>query len=464
MAERAASTLTTIATCLDQASSALGFPIAALGGEPIVASLLSELDTYFPSAFAAIRSPLSSWHGENVQNRIVLCTPPNQATLSTGEEQSYRALCESLHIDPPKLVHWLYAAIALYHAGAHGKALVLMPQTSLSRSAWRMGQQDFIDNRLIEAVVALPDVISVVTDEPQQPQPHRLQTTAYDSLVVLSHPESRRFEHRIAFVLPGEIELLASANHCPKSDEILIPYENVVENGYLLTPFRYRDEQPVVSHGVRLGDVARVTRGVPKARLKAIRRLATSSLGGLEPAPDGCAPIAYLTSKDFEHGYDYCHLAHINMRPSSTFFTAQDLQAANIASHADECVLLSRTGSPFKACHLSQKALLHDAGAYLVADNLYRIKPGPKIDADYLLAFLTSTPGQRALSRIATSSTSMQQISPNDLRGMLVPLPPKWQQLDIAAQYREQLDHIADMERQRISLAAERDSWFQQDI
>lgn len=461
MAERAANTLTTIATCLDQASSVSGLPIATLGDARITASLLTELLSYLPSTPTTITLPFSSWCGDSPHDQIVLCIPPNQVTLSADEDQSCLAMCESLHITPPRLTHWLYAAMALCHAGAHGKALVLMPQTSLSRSAWRMGQQDFIDNRLIEAVVALPEAISAVTDELQQPQPHRSQTTSYDALVVLSHPENRKFDNRIAFVLPGETELLAGEHRRPKPAEFLTPYEQVVRNGYLLTPFRYREERPAISHGVRLRDVARITRGVPKARLREIRQLASTSPGGLEPAPDGCAPIAYLTSKDFEHGYDYCHLSLTGARPSSAFFAAQDLKVANIASYDDECILLSRTGSPFKACRLGQRALLHEAGAYLVADNVYRIKPGPELDADYLLAFFVSDPGQQALSRIATSSTSMQQISPNDLRDMLIPLPPKKRQLDIAVRYREQLDRVADMERQRRSLAAERDSWFQ---
>lgn len=464
MAEHTASILTTIASCLDQASTISRLPIAVLGDESVTASLLSELPSPPASVHETIRHPLSSWHGNNTQSHIVFCVPPSQATLSKDEERACRTLCKNLHIGLPGLVHWLYATIALYHAGAGGKALVLMPHTSLSRSAWRMGQRDFIDSRFIEAIIALPDAISVVTDQPQQPQPHRLQNTAYGALIALSHPESRKLKNQIAFVLPGEIELLASTGRHPKLAEMLIPYESVVKNGYLLTPFRYRDEQPAIPHGVRLRDVACVTRGVSKARLREIRRLAVSSLGGLEPTSDGCAPIAYLTSKDFEYGYDYCHLAHTNVHPASSFFAAQDLKAANIASHSDDCILLSRTGSPFKVCRLSQKALSHEAQAYLVADNVYRIKPGPEIDADYLLAFFASTPGQQALSRIATSSTSMQQISPNDLRDMLIPLPPKKLQLDIAARYREQLDCIADMERQRLSLAAERDSWFKLEI
>ena len=179
-----------------------------------------------------------------------------------------------------------------------------MPQTSLSRSAWRMGQQDFVDHRLIEAVVALPDTISAVVDDPRQPSGHRPDTVVYDSLVMLNDAEIRSFADRIAFISPHEVNRLTKEKHLANLDDTLIPYESVVSNGYLLTPLRYRASRPTFPNGVRLREVATVTRGVPKVRLRDLRLLTVSSIGGLEPTVDSDSPVAYLTSKDFEHGYD----------------------------------------------------------------------------------------------------------------------------------------------------------------
>ena len=449
-----------IAACLQSASRATGLPIAVLDGGPIAASILPDVLPYLPAHPSSISYHHSASERDVSKSRIVLCIPPYYMTLSDDGEESCLALCEALQIRLPRLTNWLYAAVALHSAGSQGKAMVLMPQTSLSRSAWRMGQQDFIDRKLVEAIVALPGTISTVADDPQQPPQHRLNTVAYDTLVILSRPESRPSPDRISFVLPNEIDLFVNRKHESNSAEMSVAYEDVIANGYLLTPLRYRENRPTFSDSVRLGDVATITRGIPKARLRELRSLAVSSLGSLEPVSDSSAPVAYLTSKDFVHGYDYCRLAQTGMHPSSLYFATQDLKNIGITPFADDGILLSRTGTPFKACRLGCASFAHQTGAYLVADNLYRIQPSSDLDADYLLAFLSSAPGQQALSRTANSATTMQQISPNDLRDMHIPLPSIKQQRDIATRFQAQLDRIADMERQRAELVAERDGWF----
>ena len=449
-----------IAACLMSASVVTELPITTLDSGHIAASILPDVLPHLPSRPDSICRPFGAQRDKDSQSRIVLCIPPDQMALSPDDESSCHALCDTLHIRPPHLTYWLYAAIALYNAGPRGKAMVLMPQTSLSRSAWRMGQKDLVDRKLIEAIVALPDTITAVADEPHQPPQHRPHTVTYDTLVILSHPENRAAASQITFVLPGEIDQFANGQYDLRSTDMSISYDDIVENGYLLTPFRYRKNQPRFSNGIRLGDVATVTRGVSKARLRALRQLTTSSPDGLEPAPDGSAPVAYLTSKDFEHGYDYCHLAQTGMHLSPSYFTAHDLECAGVARFTDDSIVLSRTGTPFKSCHLGCASFAHQVEAYLIADNLYRIQPTSDLDADYLLAFFSSASGQQTLSTTANSATTMQQISPNDLRDMLIPLPPIERQRDIAARYRKQLDRIADMERQRAVLAAERNQWF----
>lgn len=461
MSAHSSSALTAIANCLAHAINITGLPAATIDSGSIAASLSVDLLPHLPSQTELIHQPFDGKEDDGSQNRIVFCIPPNQTTLSVDAEHACSLMCEALQIGTPRLTHWLYAAVALYHAGPRGKAFMLIPQTSLSRSAWRMGQQGFIDNKLVEAIVALPESIIMTVDDPQQPQQHRLNTVVYDTLAILSRPKSRTSPNQIAFVLPNEITRFTNGNRENHSSEMFVPYETIIENGYLLTPFRYREERPSFHNSVRLRNVATIVRGISKARLREIRQLTASSLDGLEPTPDGESPVAYLTSKDFVHGYDYCHLAHAGAYPSPSYFASRDLEANGIASFTENCVLLSRTGAPFKACRLGRESFSYQAGAFLVADNLYRIQPTPDLDADYLLAFLASTPGQQALSRIANSATTMQQISPNDLRDMLIPLPPIEQQNEVAAQYRKQLDRIADLERQRASLALERDRWFQ---
>lgn len=456
--------LPAIAACLSNASNVAGLPIAVLDSGHIAASILTDLLPYLHARPVSIRRPFGAEQNDESKNLIMLCIPPHQVKLSDAEEKACRTLCDTLQIRLPSLTHWFYAAVALYHAGPQGKAMVLMPQTSLSRSAWRMGQQDFIDRKLIEAVVTLPGTITAIADEPCQPLQYRTNTVVYDTLVILSQPENRISADRITFVLPSEIDCFVDEKRCPNETDMTVSYEDVLNNGYLLTPFRYRESRPVFSDSVRLRDVATITRGVSKTRLRELRHLSVSSLGSLEPTPDGNTPIAYLTSKDFEHGYDYCHFNRSDALPSSLYFAAKDLEAKGMVGFSDDGILLSRTGTPFKACRLGCASFTRQVGAYLVADNLYHIQPTSALDADYLLAFFASAPGQLALSRSANSATTMQQISPNDLRDMLIPLPSLEKQRAIAARYRKQLDCIADMERQRDELANERNRWFTREM
>ncbi|WP_158095306.1 restriction endonuclease subunit S [Collinsella sp. An2] len=452
--------ISAITTCLEHAAQLEKRPINIIDPAGIVAGILPALLPFLPEPPEIIRAPFNKSRAKESTGRIVLCVPPVQETLSASDESVYRTICTALEIKPPRLTFWLFAALALYFAGPKGIAMVLMPQTALSRSAWRMGQQDFIDHRLIEAVIALPDTISAAMDDPYQPPQHRPSTVAYDSLVILSRPENRAFADSIAFILPDEVDRLASGKRFADQSDMLIPYEDVKNSGYLLTPLRYRGYRPTFSNGVRLRDVATVTRGIPKTRLRGIRLLTVSSLGSIEPTLDNNAPVAYLTSKDFEHGYDYCHLTFAGMHLSSSFFAAKDLETINVSPITTDNILLSRTGAPFKVCRLGRESFEHPASAYLIADNLYCIQPKPRLNPDYLLAFLSSTLGQQALCRTANSATTMQQISPNDLRDMFIPLPPITEQHDIANRYLTQLNEIAEMKHRRAELNAERDRWF----
>lgn len=460
MTVTANNSISTIATRLELAAQLDKRHVSVIDPAGIIASILPALLPSLPEPPKIIKSPFSESRDDESIGRIVLCVPPAQETLSASDEPTYRAICTELEIKPPRLTFWLFAALALYFAGPKGIAMVLMPQTALSRSAWRMGQQDFIDRRLIEAVVALPDTISAAVDDPHQPPQHRPSTVAYDSLVILSRPENRTFADSIAFILPSEVNRLASGKQFTSQNDMLVPYEDVKNNGYLLTPLRYREYQPTFSNGVRLRDVATVTRGVPKTRLRGIRLLTVSSLGSIEPTLDNNAPVAYLTSKDFEHGCDYCHLASAGMYPSSSFFATKDLEPINVSPITTDSILLSRTGTPFKACRLGCKSFEHPANAYLIADNLYCIQPESHLNPDYLLAFFSSALGQQTLCRTANSATAMQQISPNDLRDMFIPLPSIEQQRDIANRYLNQLNEIAEMKHRRAELDTERDRWF----
>ena len=90
------------------------------------------------------------------------------------------------------------------------------------------------------------------------------------------------------------------------------------------------------------------------------------------------------------------------------------------------------------------------------SDNLFFAALEDELYARFLLAYLSSKDGQTKLAEIA-HGTALVQISPKDLRGMSVPVPPKADQERHAQAYEKKQqayeDALAACERHAASKA-----------
>lgn len=417
--------------------------------DPTTSALLPALEELGLSVQRLANQPETEEAGDD--SRIVFCAPPHQHIFDEGEKNVLLASCDTLGIMPPGQTVWAYAAVALSRAGTHGRAVLLMPNSSLSRAAWRMGQRGFVDQRLIEAVISLPHPISVTLGVMTDGRIERSSVVSYDAIVVLGHNSE-------GIVFAGDAAKLAGSDNLPPRT----PYERVIESGYLLNPSWYQPAPATIPNGVKLGSVARVTRGVAKSRLRTIAPLSRSSLGTIEEPRDGTDPVAYLTSRDFSHGLDYCEANPAHALPSATYYACSDIASAGATRSVEACVLLSRTGQPFKTCRISPSAFEFQVSAYIVADNLYKIEPSPELDPDYLLAYLSSATGQDALALLANSSVTTHQISPNDLREMTLPLPPLEEQQELARCFLASQEQLLELSQRQSEILSQRDTLIEE--
>lgn len=380
--------------------------------------------------------------------QLVLCVAPSQHALTPLEEQTLDSACGALGINAPRHAAWALAALALAHAGIRGKAVILMPRTNLSRTAWRMGQRTLVDARFLETVATLPAPIRIPDAQGSTGMsagdPERL-----DALVVLS-----KDNEAVTFV---DIESSNGADDARKAQPFQrsASYGEIIASGYLLNPSWYRSH-PSRIEGIRLGSVAKIVRGVSKSYIR-----------DLEPVPMSCAGtkgtrrlVPYLTSRDFEHGIDYCELSAAYEAPRALCFDSDAINVPDAKRITGPSILLSRTGLPFKVCRFEATCLECDSDSYIIADNLYRIEPSPKLDPDYLLAYLASSQGQQALERVGSGAASMRQISPNDLRDMLIPLPGLEEQRAIAQTYLAIQVRQIELMLQERALIEERNALF----
>jgi len=88
----------------------------------------------------------------------------------------------------------------------------------------------------------------------------------------------------------------------------------------------------------------------------------------------------------------------------------------------------------------------------LLLQRVARLRPGPKIDADYLYAFMHTQRFRSAMSG-HSQSLGVPHVSPRQVASVPIPLPPLDEQRQIAARLHEQL---AEIDRAKAALNAQR--------
>lgn len=316
---------------------------------------------------------------------------------------------------------WVFNLLLCDLVQDEGKAIGIMA----SGSAWNHMDMPirryFVERGLIECVIALPSRLFTTTNIPT-------------SLIVLSHgnrsvrlidaenicQQGRRQNEFSA----EDIQIIAAAQTLDSLYSRVIGLEELRENEYNLSLSCYSDDGIEWENGVLFEEIIKsITRGAP---------CTASQLD--EMVSDQVTDLQYLMLSNIQEGV---------IEENLPYLAAMDPKYEKYCLK-NNSLLISKNGYPYKIA----VARVKEGQRILANGNLYIIEiDEKKADPYYLKAFFESKQGMAALKKISVGTT-IANIGVDKLKKLVIPLPSMEKQEQIAQNYQETLDQIADLKRQ----------------
>ena len=273
---------------------------------------------------------------------------------------------------------WLFNSLMVDMLSEDGKAVGIMTNGSTWNQSDSAIRSYFIENGLIECVIALPARLFA-------------GITIATSMIVFSREN---------------ISLIIKATKSNSDISMYVSAEQLRDNDYVLSMNRYIVHD--VADGMAFGDVIkRITRGA-QLNAKALDEITTTVPTDMQ----------YLMLANIKNGLidkkndKYC-----------------------LSNH---CLILSKNGYPYKIAVAEVK----EGQRILGNGNLYIIElDEEKADPYYLAAFFGSEQGTAALRSITVGAT-IPNIGVEQLTKLVIPIPPIEKQKEIADKYKTVKDEI----------------------
>lgn len=319
---------------------------------------------------------------------------------------------------------WLFATSVINNLKSNGKAVIIMSPNATFGIPSQNIRKYFVENGLIEAVIALPCNLMASTSISVM-----MLLLSYKNKYVSFVDASKIFtagRRKNTLSFENINYILESVNTDSKISKT-ISNEVIAENNYELNPQKYVSKSPVIKDGTAFSNVIEnIIRG---AQIKAdeLDKLVTSEETGFQ----------YIMLNDIQDGIVEENLPNIKMLDTK-------YEKYCISGSA---FIISKIGPSFKTAYIKT-----DVGnKILVNGNMYIIRLKTSIiNPIFLKAFIESEAGQNQL-RSLCSGSALPTISPESLKKMIIPLPDIKIQDRIAAKYSEKLDEIKKL---RIQLKA----------
>lgn len=310
---------------------------------------------------------------------------------------------------------WIYNMLMSDLLTKNGKAIGIMT----NGSTWNMIdapiRKYFVENGLIESVIALPaklfDYTSIAT-----------------SMIILSHgnkgvrlvdaSDLYTAGRRTNELTESDIEKIADMMNVDSVKSAFIDKENLRENDYVLNINRYSLNYKTKNEVVSFETVIkRITRGAP---------LSAKQLDSISsPVP---TTYQYLMLSNIQNGIISSDLPYLK--------TIDNNNKKYCLSN--RCLLLSKNGYPYKIA----VAEIEKNQKIMANGNLYIIEiDEEKVNPYYLAAFFGSESGTAALKSITVGAT-VPNIGVDQLKKLIIPLPPMEKQKEIADCYQQTKDEI----------------------
>ena len=326
---------------------------------------------------------------------------------------------------------WAYCQLVVDSLTADGRAVAILTPSALYNMVDRRVREHFVENGLIEAVVALPKGLFIGTGIPTE-------------LVVFSHGnESVRFvdardlgsKGRPCFLGDSDVDEILARLSSDGDASILVEISAIAERDFNLQPERYLWSDIKVSNGMRLGDVSKAIARGYNVRSDA---LADESEGN-EDNP------SYLSITDIEDGEV--------RRPLKKIEKDADVLANHLLHDGDIVIArMALEGGSFKVAAVDvdgDERIVPSQNFYVVTVDKKRVSPV------FVAGFLNSDVGQELLSR-TTAGEAVRNITTDGLRDLVVPVPAMSDQQDMAERYQAKLR----LERARMEAA----SFFESEV
>lgn len=393
------------------------------------------------AAIAGIRAEILGKHIRIHHDDVIFALAKQRARFDKiflnyplGLKITDRAAVEEILKNKPYLgknrtYDWIFIDNALKNLKEGGKAVVVVPLGLLWNSADKDKREYFVKNGYIESVILLPE--NMFTPAPS------IQT----ALIVLS-----RGNH--------EVRLVDASHEFEKSRHTKA---NIFSENNLRTILMELSRDSVTSLSVSLGEIQEKHYNLSfKSYRSGLKRFASGrQLAEIADIFRGGVVTGSLSGEITEKGIRMLKLSDMNNGMINKHLQAmpEDLYNEKMPYLEYGDIVVSRSASPCKValCDEVSSADLR----IIPSGNLFIVRPKTEnVDPNYLLAFLLSDDGIKALDYAATGTT-VKTISIASLKELIVPVPDMKTQKIISEEIRSAQTEVA-VYKQKIRKAEEK--------
>ena len=351
------------------------------------------------------------------------------------EGKEYAMQLEQRGLSIPKRNYsydWLFSKVIDDCISDKGKAVGIMTQGACFNSTDKTLRQYFIEEGLIEAVIALPQKMFIDTSVPRV---LIIFSKGNKNIRFVDASDLYRKGRRQNEFSKEHIKAIIEATKRDSNISRTITPDELARDNYIISPKKLLAKPVKIKNAVKFGDlILNITRGT-HINADDIDSISSETPTGYQ----------YMMLRDIQDGVindNLPYIKHIEPRLDRYCIASGDL-------------LLSKNGAPFKVAIFDRPI----STKVLATGNLFIIKlDETRIRPLYLKAFLDSDLGNALLDSISVG-TAFPVIQVDALRNMMVPCPPLEEQQQLENNYLRNLNSIRSLKTQ-LSEAIEKSKSF----
>ncbi len=354
----------------------------------------------------------------------IFCNHPFAMTLPYDSGHIQR-MSEVLGIPAKILAHssadWAFAVAIATRLSEKNKAIVIMPSSTAFNLRDKNIREFFIQKGLIEAVISLP---ARMFQSFGIPTCLFVMSSGNESVKLVDASNIGTQGRGFASFSDEDVEKILSELENGGDKAVTKTASELAENDYFLGAYRYLEAPVAIENGVKLSQVAEISRGA------ALGRSALEELESKEPTS-----YRYLTSANICDGA-------LSLEKGQ-YLRELPKKMEKYSVKNNDIILLRTASSNFKSAVVK----IEEGTGAIVTGNLYLIRVDEeKVDPFFLQAFFSSETGGKLFSSICVEAT-LPTISLDSLKNIEVPVPPLDKQKGIGLAYAAAMDEAILLKR-----------------